>query len=200
MSLVQIFGQRSGRVGTYPAKHQVQDIATGLLGTEMHLVQGNVVAHLQHALLQNGEQAVCHGRHLLAHYILALLHILDLRLYLRERLLWQGEVFCCYLGTRLGEGNEVGFLLYLGYGNGIELVKPLGLEPLARTTEEMHLHAYGFGQALHLLGREFAPGVEHVKLLLQFVLLVQKHILLHLQFLHLFQEVQGSVVLGGKGV
>ena len=166
----------------------------------MHLVQGNVVAHLQHALLQHGEQSVCHGRHLLAHHILAFLHILDLRLYLRERLLRQGEVFCCYLGTGLGEGNEVGFLLHLGHGNGIELVKPLGLEPLARTTEEMHLHAYGLGQALHLFGREVAPRVERVKLLLQFVLFVQKNILLHLQFLHLFQEVQGRTVLGGKGV
>ena len=64
----------------------------------------------------------------------------------------------------------------------------------------MHLHAYGLGQALHLLGREVAPRVEHVKLLLQFVLFVQKNILLHLQFLHLFQKVQGRTVLGGEGV
>ena len=109
-------------------------------------------------------------------------------------------MLCRYLGTRLGEGNEVGLLVILVYRYCKEIVQPLGLEPLARTTEEMHLHAYGLGQALHLLGREVAPRVEHVKLLLQFVILVQKHILLHLQFLHLFQEVQGRTVLGGKGI
>ena len=107
-------------------------------------------------------------------------------------------MLCCYLGTRFGEGNEVGLLVILVYRYCKEIVQPLGLEPLARTTEEMHLHAYGLGQALHLFGREVAPRVERVKLLLQFVLFVQKNILLHLQVLYLLQKTEGSVVLGSN--
>ena len=62
----------------------MQDIATGLLGTEMDLVQGNVVAHLQHTLFQHGEQAISHSRHLLAHHELLLLHLANLCMHLRK--------------------------------------------------------------------------------------------------------------------
>ena len=193
---VEVFGKGSGRIGTHPTEHQVQDIATGLLRTEMHLTKGNLVLHLNTACLQNGEQAIGHGRHLLAHHELLLIHLADLGMHLRERFLWQGEVFRLYLRTCLGEGDEVSLLVILVDGYGKELVQPLCPEPLAGATVEVNLHAYGLGQALHLLGREVAPGVEHFKLLLQFVLLVEQGVLLRLQALHLLQEAEGSVVFG----